>query len=201
MAPTPTDDKFDRYLADGLKKDLEFKRRIEAEINARDCTPLPIERRMLQSVHNNITVAGMTEAKVTLTKKLPDIASMVDGLGIDRLFYIIGQQIGSHHIHGTWSSLLIHYLEKQDIEGELQFSPKGHCDTDLGQYAFVALIVIEAMKAYVEWVFEDSGDKAAFVNVFQSVGVEIAKINWEANIQDLADPTGNWRGHAMDQPW
>ena len=175
----PTDDRFNRYMAAGLKKDLEFKRRIEAEIDARDCTPLSIETRMLKSIGNNITAAGMTEENVMSTKKLPDMSSMIDSLGIDRLFYTIGQQIGSHHIHGTWSSLLIHYLQKREIEGEFQFGPKGHCDMDPGQYAFVALMVIEAMKAYVEWVFQDSGDRAAFVNVFQSVGAEIDKMNWE----------------------
>jgi hypothetical protein len=181
----PTDERFNRYLADGLKKDIEFKRRIEAEICARAGTPLSIETRMLQSIRNNIAAAGMTEEKVTVTKKLPDIASMIDGLGVDRLFYVIGQQMGSHHIHGTWSSLLIHYLEKQNIEGQFQFGPKGHCDTDLAQYVFVALIVIEAMNAYVEYMFEDSGDTAAFVKVFESAEAEIHKIYLEDSKEDF----------------
>jgi hypothetical protein len=67
-----------------LKKDIEFKRRIEAEICARAGTPLSIETRMLQSIGNNIAAAGTTEEKVIVTKKLPDIASMIDGLEADR---------------------------------------------------------------------------------------------------------------------
>jgi hypothetical protein len=173
----PSSDRFDRYMADGLKTEIEFKKHIEANIAARDGAPLSIETRMLRSIENHISSAGMTQDAVTSTKKLPDVASMVESLGFDRLLYVVGQRIGSHHVHGTWPSLLVHYLEEREGEVPLQFAPRGHhCDTHVNQYVFVPMVMIAAMKDYVQYVFKEPGDSTAFVSLFTSTEDEIQAV-------------------------
>lgn len=150
----PSPEKFTRYLADGLKTELEFKAKIESNIAARSDEALGIETRMLTSVRNHMAAAGLTEAQISEAKKLPDLASMLSAIGFDRLIYITAQKIGSHHVHGTWPSLLFHYLEEEP-RGSGTFIPRGHdCATHVNQFMFVPLIVLAALSAYVNYVFE-----------------------------------------------
>ena len=67
--------------------------------------------RMLKSIDNHIAASGLTPEEIRSAKKQRDLAAMIDGLGYDRLLYIVAQKIGSHYIHGTWPALLFHYLE------------------------------------------------------------------------------------------
>lgn len=181
----PTDDRFNRFLADGLRTEIEFKDRIESNIAARDATTLPIELRMLRSIANHMAAAGMTDAIVASTKKLPDMASMIDSLGFDRLLYVVGQRIGSHHVHGTWPSLLFHYLEEQKGETPFLFVPRAHpCDMHINQYMFVSLVMLEAMKRYVEYAFNETDYISAFVGLLNSVEEEIHNIYSEATADD-----------------
>ena len=90
---------FTRYLADGLKADLELKAKILSNVKSRDGKLLVIEERMLASIENYIKSSGLSEEKINSTKKLPDMASMIDSLGADRLLYIVSQKMDSHHIH------------------------------------------------------------------------------------------------------
>ena len=169
-------ERFRRFLGDGLKTELEFKSRIEASIQARGGERLVIEERMLKSIENHIASSGLSELEVASAKKLPDLASMIDSLGHDRLHYLVGQKMGSHHIHGTWPSLRLHYLEEH--EGEL--APRDHdCPTHQNQYMFIPFVVLGAMKAYARYVLEED-DAQSLVGLFDSVSKEIDKINKEA---------------------
>jgi hypothetical protein len=97
--------------------------------------------------------------------------------------YVVGQRIGSHHIHGTWPSLLFHYLEKCEGEGELTFVPRGDdCETHINQYMYVSLIVLRAMAAYVRHVMEPDEAKS-FVELFESTEKEILTV-YAAAIED-----------------
>ena len=81
---------------------------------------------MLKSIANHIDASGLTATDIAASKKQRDLAAMIDGLGSDRLIYIAAQKIGSHHIHGTWPSLLFHYLEKRDDAGVFRFGPSAY---------------------------------------------------------------------------
>jgi hypothetical protein len=173
-----SDEKFSRYLADGLRTELEFKAKIEGNIAARNGSALPIETRMLSSIAKHIAASGLLEGEITAAKKLPDLTSMIDNLGFDRLLYVVGQRIGSHHVHATWSSLLIHYLEEIDGGEGYEFAPRGHASrTHINQYIFVSFVVLEAMAAYVHYAFGEPIDASAVDSLISSTRVEIERLN------------------------
>jgi hypothetical protein len=188
LCEDPVEENFIQFLADGLKTELEFKAQIEANIATREGKTLPIETRMLASIGNHIAAAGLTEAEITETKKMPDLASLMTGLGFTRLMYVIAQRIGSHHVHGTWPSLLFHYLEKQDGDKQFTFAPRGHpCATHMSQYMYVSSVVLTAMTAYVHYAFEDDNDAKTFADLFKSTEREIMSIYTEAVGGDLGN--------------
>jgi len=173
-------EEFTRYLATGLKTELELKASIERNIATRDGVTLPIEERMLASIANHIDASGLTEAEIASTSNLRDLAAMIQGLGHERLFYTVGQRIGSHHVHGTWSSLLFHYLEKHEFGNSYRFAPRGHdCPTHINQFMFVPLIVLHAMADYVRYTLEQD-DANALNGLFTSTEHEIMRIYNEA---------------------
>jgi hypothetical protein len=177
-------DKFERLIADGLKTELEFKDKINSNIANRSGEVLAIEKRMLISIENHIKSSGMTAQEIAARKKCPDLASMIDEIGHDRLFYLVGQKMGSHHVHGTWPSLRLHYLEEGE-NGELR--PRDHnCATHENQYIFVPLVVLGAMGAFVRFVMPNAQDQAVFINLLESVGKEFEKINAEVIGDDFS---------------
>jgi hypothetical protein len=95
-------DKFERYIASGLKTELELKSEVIKSVEARNGVVLNIEKRMLHSVNECLSEAGFDDEKIKNTKCLPDLAAMLNSLGHQRLSYTTGQRIGSHHVHGTW---------------------------------------------------------------------------------------------------
>jgi hypothetical protein len=186
LCTNPSQEKFSRYLADGLKTELEFKASIQANIDARGGQALPIETRMLGSIANHIRASGMTEAEIAQSKKLPDLASLLTTIGMDRLVYITAQKMGSHHIHGTWPSLLIHYLE-EDPKGSFLFAPRrGHSSTHINQFMFVPLMVLAAMSAYADYIFQEAEEASILKGLFASTEEEVMRFYSEAFDNDLA---------------
>jgi hypothetical protein len=181
----PCQEKFTRYLVDGLKTELEFKAKIEANVASREGKAQPIERRMLTSIANHIAAAGLSEGEIAGARKLPDLATILSTIGFDRLVYIAAQKIGSHHIHGTWPSLLFHYLEEEP-GGSGLFVPRDHdCSTHINQFMFVPVIMLAAMTAYVRYAFQDSDESRALESLFSSTEAEILRIYTEAMGGDL----------------
>ena len=175
------DDYFNRLLSEGLKTELEFKKVIEEAISDRG-KPLHIEERMLKSIQNHISSSGLSESEIEVSKKLPDMAAMIDSLGLDRLFYIVIQKIGSHHIHGTWPSLRFHYLDEEDNV----LRPRDHdCETHVDQYVYIPLVVITAMKSFIEFICKDEADRDAFQHTLNAIEEEILKINKEVIGEDF----------------
>jgi hypothetical protein len=136
LSHNASQEEFTRYLADGLKTEHEFRARIEADIAEGGGTVQPIQARTLKSMDRHIAASGLTPDEIKSAKKQRDLAIM-DGLGYHRLLYIPAQKIGSHPIHGTWSSLLFHYLEeRKDLDG-IAFGPSaGPYDTHINQFMF-----------------------------------------------------------------
>lgn len=177
LCENKSDDNFVRYLADGLKTELELKAKINANVQVRGGQVIEIEKRMLASIDRCIQSSGLSEVDIAAAKRLPDLASMIDGLGHDRIMYIVGQKIGSHHVHGTWPSLRMHYLEEND-EGVLR--PRDHdCTTHVNQYVFVPMAVLNAMKSFVRFIFPNPEDAAPMEGLLESVEREIGEVNME----------------------
>lgn len=172
-----TDDSFQRFLADGLKTEIELLAEIKGNIASREGNQvLNIEQRMLDSIQRHITLAGLTEYQIKQTKKLPNTAAMISDLGHQRLMYVVGQRLGSHHVHGTWPSLLMHYLEEED--GGLLLRDH-NCDTHPNQFVMVPLQVLTAMAAFISFIFEAEEDIKPMEGLVESVQEEILKINSE----------------------
>jgi hypothetical protein len=168
-------DRFDRLVADGLKTELKFKEQIQANVLDRGET-LVIESRMLDSIERHIQSSNMAAADISASQKLPDLASMIDAIRGNKLLYLVGQKIGSHHVHGTWPSLRLHYL--QDNDGVL--GPRDHdCPTHVNQYVFVPLIVLDTLRSFVTFVFRDPEDGEQLLGLLDSVEQEIMAIDSE----------------------
>jgi Family of unknown function (DUF5677) len=168
-----SDESFGRYFAEGLKTELALKREIQQRIAERGNQTVHIEERMLKSIERYIGTSGMSESEIASSKKLPDLASMIENLGQDRLAYVVGQKIGSHHIHGTWPSLLAHYLEwgEDDL-----FHPRDHnCSTHVDQFISVSLMVLDANKFFCAWLM-DMAEAQALIDMLQAIEDEILLI-------------------------
>ena len=172
-----TDDAFRRYLADGIKTEVELSAEIRGNIADRnENRVLVIERRMLNSIKRHMALAGLTEDEIPEIKKMPNIAAMISDLGDQRLVYVVGQRLGSHHVHGTWPSLLMHYLEEED--GSLVLRDHD-CHTHPNQFVMVPLLVLSAMAAYIGFIFDSTEDIEPMKGLLDSVEQEILQINSE----------------------
>jgi hypothetical protein len=185
LAKSRQQENFDRYFSDGLKTELEFRALINQNVVDRNGEEFAIERRMLRSIERTVEASGLEETQITSAKKLPDLASMMSAIGLDRLSYVIGQRIGSHHVHGTWPSLLSHYLDEEEESAIIRFRPRDHnCPTHVNQYMYVPLVVLRALSSYVEYVL---GEEATiFLELFQTTEDEIFKVYTESLGGDLA---------------
>jgi hypothetical protein len=111
---------FDRYLASSLKPELALKARLERDIIRQGAPASPRQERMLGSVERHRALAGPSWEEVAASKKLPPLDAMISDLGDDPLSYLVGQQLGSHAVHGSWPSLLTDYLREEDGTFELR---------------------------------------------------------------------------------
>ena len=157
----PTPEKFKRFLAGGLKTELEFKAWIDNAVKPA-VAPQKNETRMLKSINNHIAASGLTEAEIAESPSVDNMASILEQIGYNRLTYIAAQKVGSHHIHGTWPSLLFHYLEEREaIEGKpelTKFQPRGHnCRMHLNQYMSTPIIMLDTLSAYVDYALQEEG--------------------------------------------
>lgn len=172
----PEQEKFDRYLASGLRTELELQAHILSNIAANNGSEKQIEKRMLQSIDKHIKASGLSEGEILSSKSLPDIASILKMLGHDRLLYVVAQKLGSHHVHGTWPSLIFHYLEREDEGLKFEFVPRGHnCDTHVNQFLFTSLFMINAMQGYTKYMLDDESH-AAFWGLLDSTERKINEL-------------------------
>lgn len=179
---------FGRYIADGLKTELEFKAAIEEAISNRGVGMLAIEKRMLASIDRQVGQSTLTTNEIRQARRLPDLAAMMKTVGLDRLMYIAGQKMGSHHVHGTWCSLTLHYLDRTP---EGSWHPDGrHCPTHQNQYFHVSLMVIAAMKWFVVFSVPEAKDRFPFESLLDSVREELTKIMELADENDFEEVPG-----------
>ena len=168
-------ERFQRFLAQSLKSDLKLKRHIQRSIEERNSQAQKIEERMLRSIESYMDDAQLSEDQVVNAAKLQDFATMISDIGIkDRLFYLVAQSMGSHHVHGNWTSLVSDYLKKTP---EGVFVPRTeHIGTHINQYFFVPLVVILGMRNYVKWVMRGEREKQDLLDFFDSLQEKIEQI-------------------------
>jgi len=189
-----SDESFGRYLADGLAKDLLLKDAILDNISERDGGPLVIEKRMLESIQYCLESAGLTEARVRESKKLPDLFSMCRDLGLEEIFYTVSQRIGSHAVHGTWTDLVFHYLEG-DEKGAWHLRDHD-VKTHENQFMFVSLLILHAMKAFIEYLSDDPELTEEFVGFFEEIVRSIMQTS-EISLADDFEIVGTVDGSEM----
>jgi hypothetical protein len=171
------EDKFERYIASGLRTELELKSEVQKAIENRDGLVLNIEKRMLNSVRDCFSEAGFDEEKIKNTKNLPDLAAMLTSIGHQRFSFTAGQRIGSHHVHGTWVGLRNHYLE---LDENSVYRTKQVTQTHINQYVYITYIVLESLTNFVSYVFESDEDgKETILRLFEDTTDEITQLNKE----------------------
>lgn len=184
LCNTDVQDGFDRYIASGLRTELEIAEQINGAIAKRGTGEiLQIEKRMLESVSRCLEEAGFDEKKIRDTKGLPDLAAMLSILGYQRFSYTAGQRVGSHHVHGTWVGLRYHYVEK-DENGKYRAKQKSN--THENQYVYVTFIVLAALADFVNFVFQNADEeRQEILGLFENTKEEITKVSKEAAGSDF----------------
>lgn len=136
---------------------------------------------MLSSIDKYMAVSGLSETQINGSKKLPDLLSMINEFKENgKLYYVVGQKIGSHHVHGTFSSLLLHYLDHD--ENTNSFYPRDHsCETHVNQYIFIPRIVLSSMGVFIKFIFSLQETIDNFINIFNSIEEGILEIRDEIN--------------------
>lgn len=147
-------DRFERYLADGLRSDLELKVQIRKNIEGRAGATLEIEARMLRTVDRLIHSSGLSEDEVLKAKRLPTFKSMCDDIGLPDFDYLTIQRLGSHEVHGTWPDLLLHYVRKRE-DGSFEIRDLEARPSEV-HFAKSALLVLDALDSFVRFITDDT---------------------------------------------
>lgn len=178
-----SNDCFQRYLAEGVKRDLIFKDHIQRNIAEREGKAQIIENRMLLSIQKCVESTGISEDQIRQTKSLPDFWSMCCDTGLSERFYIVVQRMGSHEVHGTWTSLWAHYLT-QDEHGE--YSPRDHdVRPDENHFMITPLVIVETLKRFTKYVVPNATDREYFDGILEEDKEELVKLTNEIAGQDF----------------
>lgn len=144
-------DKFARYMKDAIRHEVKLRDEIQDRIHARGGSTLKVEQQMLNSVSNTINASGLSENMPQQIKGMPDFRAICKEIGLNDLFYIVAQELGSHSVHGSWSDLVQYYLD-QDSNG--YWKPRENdAETSHLQFIFVATLVAEATIAFSKFAF------------------------------------------------
>lgn len=176
---------FKKYLANSLKTEIRLKKKINKISESRGGNLLKIENRMINSANRHIKLSRLSEAEVDLYQnKFPDLRSMINSLKLPDFFYMAGQRIGSHHVHGNWSSLLFHYLKEDEEHGLI---PKDHdCESKIDQYLVISILVLESLKSFIIHVIYESYTEG-FFQIFNGVEEELFEIYQEVVGDDFSE--------------
>jgi hypothetical protein len=135
-----------RYLAWGLKSEIEMKDQILENIGQRRGRRQVIERRMLMSIDDTIQASGLTDGEVRAAKKVIDLGSIVKKLNLPRGLYTVTQKFGSHSVHGTWTDLYFHHLERS---GDRFMPSCRDVPIDENDLRMTTIFVVDALRAFM----------------------------------------------------
>ena len=162
-------------MAFGLKMRRVPKKEIEKNISERNGEMLFIEKRMLDSIDTCVESSQLTEDEILQAKKLPNLRDMHQDLAFHDLFYTVTQRMGSHAVHGTWTDLFCHYLEKGE-SGKLTLR-----DHDVrpheNEFILVSLFIVDTLREFIMYRSNDPEMNEAFCALFMDIENEIRKIS------------------------
>jgi hypothetical protein len=172
-----SEERLQRYLEDSIRHDIELRDIIRTNIDERGGTVQVIEDRMLRSIQRHMDAAGIAEADVPSLRRMPDLASLTRDIGEPRLMYTVIGKLASHHVHGTWGSLLATYL---DEVGPDSFEPRSRAiPSHVNQYVMHPLMVLSACRDYLSYNLDGSEEKECLLAVIDHAEEEILAINEE----------------------
>jgi len=186
-----SDDCFQRYLADGIKSDLKLKDHIKQNIAGRGGDALVIENGMLSSIQECIDSTELSEEQIRQMKPLPDLWSMCRDIGLSERFYIGTQRMGSHEVHGTWTSLRSHYL-RQDEHGEYYLRDHNVRPHE-NQFIAIPIVILETLNRFMEYVVPDATDREPTETILAETTAEMGKLASEIVSPDFEfDPNSGF---------
>ena len=101
-------------------------------------------------------------------KKFPNLDTRLKDLEKSNadLEYIVTQRMGSHHVHGTWTSLLTHYLEFEDSE----FQPTDNIvPIHINQFMTISLEVTEMLKEFLNYICNNKDISNFYIAKMESI--------------------------------
>ncbi len=178
-----SDESFQGFLADGTKSDLKLKDHIQQNIADRGGKAFIIESGMLSSIQECIESTGLSEEQILTMKGLPDLYSMCRDVGLPERYYIGTQRMGSHAIHGSWTSLRSHYL-RQDEDGKYHLR-----DHDVppheNQLMVIPIMLLGTLKNFIEYVVPVESHREPIDFILDKAMSEIEKLTEEIVSSDF----------------
>ncbi len=174
---------FQRYLASGMKGDITLRNHILSSISDRGGETWVIEKGMLDSIEDCLNSTGLSEKQIKEIKRLPDVWSMCKNIGLSERFYIGIQRMGSHEVHGTWTSLRTHYLRQKE-NGQYHLR-----DLDVrpheNQFMDIPLTILYTLVKFIEYVVADANFRERIDTVLGDAVSEMLKVISEITKEDF----------------
>lgn len=178
-----SEDRFSRYMADGLRNDILLKDEIKQNIEQRGGEILVIEQRMINSIDKCIRLSGLTEDDIKNEKRLPNLNQIFESLNLDSQLYTAFQRMGSHAVHGTWADLIFNYLQ---VSNESEFLPRDHdVDTQDGQFISIIRIVLSSIVEFLNYMSISNEEIEYVINIINKIDDEIYNIQKVAWVSDF----------------
>ncbi|MCX6006905.1 MAG: DUF5677 domain-containing protein [Chloroflexi bacterium] len=172
-----SNDCFEQFLADGVKNDLRLKDHIEQSISSRGGQALVIEERMLSSIEKCVNSTNLSEAQIRKMKRLPNLESMCHDVGLSAKYYIGTQRMGSHQVHGTWTSLWAHYL-RQAPDGTFELR-----DHDVSpyedQFMIIPIIILETLAKYWTYIIPNTENREPVTSILRKAKNNVLNLSHE----------------------
>jgi len=149
---------YDAFVLDGLRPYRESFSKVNAAIAARGGKILPIEERILGTIHSLCNSSGVKIEDVPPSGRDwgGNLRERMEALGLSEHAYVSLQRHGSHAVHGTWVDLLVYHLAERSTPDGIVFLPKDKFtavdERAFGVYAHFAL---GAAEAYLKKFFGD----------------------------------------------
>lgn len=156
---------FERFLVSSLRADLELEKNIQEKIDNRKGKILEIEKRMLESINRCIKLSEIDKDNISEFQRFPTFETRIQQIDDERddLPYTVVQRIGSHHIHGTWTSLLTDYLEEED--GVL-YPRDNKVSIHENQFISISLEILEMLKDFIIFISNEESLKNNYLSKF-----------------------------------
>lgn len=158
--------RFERFLADGLRTDLELKKLITNNVAERGGKAWVIEQRMLDSIERCQRAAGLDESSLA-TGRLPGLEQRMREAGYGDGLYTVVQRMGSHSVHGTWTDLLTYYVKEAAGRFEVRDTPGPR--PQINHFVLPARLVLDAGLRFVTYSIANEVLRGAVREHFQAV--------------------------------